>query len=235
MDPKTDEIEEPRRGGWRNRRGWVIAGVLIALAWTVPALSQTLTWTTFSPNTPARASEINANFEILRGRLEMAETRLAAAESNITALQMRDDFVPPGTIAFFADTACPAGWGPYDAANGRFVVAVTDMGTPGYLVGDALSDHEDRTHTHTIAHRHPWLRAEDGDKAYHSYTESTPGAPEREVRNWDSRIGGDGSRWPFTYETDGTLYTGDPVQPDSGTARTSDVAPYIQLRACTKS
>ncbi len=228
MDSKTRQTEELGRGRWRQRRGWVLAGVLIILAWAVPALSQTLTWTTFEAGTPARASQINANFDILRARLDTAESRL-------TALESRDDFVPAGTIAFFATSACPAGWSEYTGANGRYVVGVTGSGTAGGTVGTPLTELEDRTHTHTIAHRHAWLRAVDGDKTYHSYTSPTPGTAEVTVRDWDSRIGGDGNRWPFTYEVDGTLYTGDPVQPNSGTARTSEVAPYIQLRACRKS
>jgi len=60
-----------------------------------------------------------------------------------------DDGVPVGTVAFFGGrTACPIGWVPAPETEGRLVVGVTEPGAVGQVVGQALGDREDRTHTH---------------------------------------------------------------------------------------
>lgn len=62
-----------------------------------------------------------------------------------------DDGVPRGAVAFFASgTACPVGWAPATAVQGRVVVAVTDGATVGRTVGSPLTDRENRTHTHAV-------------------------------------------------------------------------------------
>jgi hypothetical protein len=56
-----------------------------------------------------------------------------------------------GTIAFFEVQKCPEGWLEFSAARGRYVVGLTPGGIPGKVVGQALSDSENRpagSHTH---------------------------------------------------------------------------------------
>jgi|LNFM01.1.fsa_nt_gb hypothetical protein len=42
------------------------------------------------------------------------------------------------------------GWAPATVAQGRFVVGVTESAGVGRTVGNALTDRENRTHTHTF-------------------------------------------------------------------------------------
>ncbi|MFO0696085.1 MAG: hypothetical protein U0230_21155 [Polyangiales bacterium] len=60
-----------------------------------------------------------------------------------------DDGAPVGAVAFFASgTACPNGWAPATAVEGRMIVGVTDGAAVGVNVGTPLADQENRTHTH---------------------------------------------------------------------------------------
>src|SRR5690606_18930437 len=109
------------------------------------------------------ASEVNENFQTMAGGINANLRR-------IEALEGRDDFVPSGTVAFFAAEACPAGWSEYAAANGRYVVAVTGGGTAGATVGaDAMDDREDASHTHSIDHNHIWARFNTTFNQWESY------------------------------------------------------------------
>src|SRR5690606_36354902 len=128
------------------------------------------------------------------------------------------DFVPSGTIAFFATSACPVGWTQYAAANGRYIVAVSGAGSASTTVGSALDDGEDRAHTHTIAHRHAWARTVGGSRQWYSYTSPSTSAGETLIHDWGNGIGNDSGRWPLAYETSGTLYTGNPTVASSGEA-----------------
>src|SRR5690606_2812876 len=138
---------------WRVCLG---AGIAALVIWTVPAYSAVI-WPVevphvFVPNRPARASEVNANFDALEEAVNDVHARLELIESRT------GEFVPAGTIAFFATAGCPAGWTEYGAANGRYVVVAPSGGSVGDTVGTTpMTDLEDRTHTHTIAHRHQWL------------------------------------------------------------------------------
>jgi hypothetical protein len=72
--------------------------------------------------------------------------------------------VPSGAVGFYALAECPAGWSPYDAARGRYVVGVHAGGTHEGLVGTPLGDGENRTvgqHSHVVndpGHRHQVTR-----------------------------------------------------------------------------
>ncbi len=62
-------------------------------------------------------------------------------------------FVPAGAVAFFDLAACPAGWTPYTAGEGRYLVGTPAGGTTGAAIGTALSAGENRpvgAHTHGV-------------------------------------------------------------------------------------
>jgi hypothetical protein len=73
--------------------------------------------------------------------------------------------VPSGAVNYFALSSCPAGWSPYTAGNGRYVVGVSPGGSLEATAGTALSDQENRAtgrHNHGLndpGHHHQILRA----------------------------------------------------------------------------
>ena len=105
-----DEANETLKRERRNRRVWMAATIAVVLAWATPALSRTRIPHIFAPNTPARASEINANFAAVADAIDTVDMRVDDLAARLNAVEGRDDFVPSGTIAFFATTECPAGW-----------------------------------------------------------------------------------------------------------------------------
>lgn len=233
VDQTTHEaIEELRRGQRRNRRAWMAALVVIVLAWAMPAFSMTTVPYVFSPGTPARAGEINANFSALASAIDALD---AAHAARLDALETRDDFVPAGTIAFFTETACPTGWTEYGPADGRYVVAVTGGKTVPGPVGDPLANMGNPTHTHTIAHRHEWARYDATTHEWFSYSSAVAGSARVEIYDHSDGLNGEGSGFfPLSTTRNGPHYTGDPTVGASGSASTSAIAPYIQLRACRK-
>lgn len=76
----------------------------------------------------------------------------------VAAQQPTDLGVASGTILYFditTATGCPAGWTEHTAARGAYLVALTNGGTKDTLVGSALTDLENRNHTHSLsAHTH---------------------------------------------------------------------------------
>ncbi len=59
--------------------------------------------------------------------------------------------IPDGTVSYLPGTQCPPGWVELTDAKGRFLVGKTDGTVVGALVGDALSEGEDRVHDHDYA------------------------------------------------------------------------------------
>lgn len=225
------ELERERR---RSRGLWLLTVVIVVIGWAGPALSRTTVPYIFSPNTPARASEINANFATLAGAIDDVDASLT---QRLQALEARNDsLVPTGAIAFFAADHCPAGWTAHTDAEGRFIVGAHRSGTIGGTVGDAMNDLQNLAHSHTIAHRHEWAHYISGTRTWSSYNSATPGASRITIVDWGSGIGNNSGRFPLEFETGaGSLYTGDPSIASSGAATTSDIAPYLQLLACRKS
>lgn len=223
------ELERERR---KRRRAWLFAIAVIAMSWAGPALSVTQVPYIFSPNTPARASEINANFAALANAIDSVE---AMVQARLSALETRPDFVPAGTIAFFATAICPAGWTAYQPLEGRYVVGVTQGGSTEEAMGIALSDLEDREHIHSISHRHEWSHYNSGTRTWSSFKSANLGTSRSLIADWGSGIGNNSGRYPLEYEEgEGSLYTGDPTVAQSGVAKASDIAPYIQLLACQR-
>lgn len=58
--------------------------------------------------------------------------------------------VPPGMVSYFDASACPEGWSPLAAAQGRTIVGMAEEGMLLGQVGTPLGDVEDRTHSHTV-------------------------------------------------------------------------------------
>lgn len=68
--------------------------------------------------------------------------------ASVTLLAAPAAALPRGTALFFQD-ACPDGWRSLDEATGRLVVSVATTQIEGLTLGTALSDQEDRTHSHS--------------------------------------------------------------------------------------
>ena len=80
---------------------------------------------------------------------ELAEMRRLVARAEAAA----GDAVPRGAVGFFNLASCPPGWMPMREANGRYLVGISESGTLGAAVGEALTDQENRatgSHTHTL-------------------------------------------------------------------------------------
>ncbi|HUS29708.1 MAG TPA: hypothetical protein VMZ53_14490 [Kofleriaceae bacterium] len=79
-------------------------------------------------------------------RLELATVPFAA----VAQYAEETASVPTGAVMMFDLDTCPAGWTALDAARGRAIVGVPAGGTRGGTVGTALSDVEDRAHSHSV-------------------------------------------------------------------------------------
>lgn len=232
----NEELERERR---KRRRAWTVAAIAVVLAWTAPAFSLTTVPYIFSPNTPARASEINANFAAVASAIDSVDTvtdaRLDALETRLSAVETRDDFVPTGTIAFFGTAACPPGWSEHAGSRGRYIVAMPSAGTVNGTVGSPMSNRQNLSHNHSISHRHEWARFNAGNRQWSTYLSTTPGSGRSVIVDWGGGIGNNSGRFPLESNRTASLFTGDPTTANSGAASTSDIAPYIQLLACQKS
>ena len=128
--------------------------------------------------------------------------------------------VPRDAVMFFAQDGCPPGWAPYAPAEGRAIIGAHEAGAIAGEVGDALSDREDRTvdHAHGIS--------------------LTTGRAARESVTGQTCCGWTDGRYVEDTGTDehrGSHHkhsvSGDSA---SATLRTSDLLPYLQLKACRK-
>lgn len=140
--------------------------------------------------------------------------------------------VPSGTIAFFA-SSCPGGWSEFAGAEGRAIVGLPAGGTLGGTVGTALTDQEDRTHTHPYS-----------DVIAHTHSVSDPGhAHDFPVKNNIDNGGFNtiSRAWPTgfdnLYQTNSSLtnISIDSTGVATGTTNaTSAMMPYLQLLVCQK-
>jgi hypothetical protein len=133
--------------------------------------------------------------------------------------------VPSDVVAYRASSAStPSGWSEYTTARGRMVVGLVSGGTDGGTVGTALTNSQDKTHTHT--------------GPSHTHILALGGAhPSESVRVDDVfGVSGEASAWVRGGATTDTN-TKDRNLTDAGgtgatgTAATSDVLAYIQLMA----
>ena len=130
--------------------------------------------------------------------------------------------LPAGIIVFTAG-ACPATWTEYTAAQGFAVVGLPSGGTNAGTVGTALTNLQDKTHAHTytqvVNHVHGLTTV--------LRTATTGSATTQVTDAQDTSSTADATR--KTDNPDGGVATG-----TTATKATSDVIPYIQLRACSK-
>jgi hypothetical protein len=112
------EMKRVRRAHWTLP---VLALVVVAgVALAQPAL------TTFQPDQPARANEVNTNF------------------SNVAAFT-----VPPGAVMLFDLPSCPTGWSAFSEGSGRLLMGRPGAGTLKQTFGSALTGNSVPTHSHT--------------------------------------------------------------------------------------
>lgn len=125
-----------------------------------------------------------------------------------------------GMISAF-NGSCPTGWTEYTAARGRTVVGTPASGTNAGTVGTALTDLEDKTHTHQ----------------YYEYVQGSETGNTYGARFPDANSDMDGVQSvqsTDTYNVVGGISSYRWLR-DTETASTSDVIPYIQLTYCQKS
>lgn len=121
--------------------------------------------------------------------------------------------VPSGTIAYQSGS-CPTGWTEVIAARGRMIVGLPSGGTSAGTVGTALTDLQDKTHTHSVT----------ATGAVGSIAASSDAAV---------KVGTSASNAAASGHTHAApAFTGSPAT--STTAATSDVLSYIQYRVCSK-
>ena len=73
--------------------------------------------------------------------------------SFLLGIRTRVPFVPPKAVVAFDTDTCPAGWHPFGAADGRYIVGVQPAGHLGQGKGTPLGDLEDRPtgqHSHSV-------------------------------------------------------------------------------------
>ncbi|MDP3233156.1 MAG: hypothetical protein Q8N26_10310 [Myxococcales bacterium] len=116
------ELEQLKRRSTRPR--WVlpvVASLVVAgVALAQPALS------TFQPDAPALAAEVNGNF-----------TSVAAFT------------VPPGAVMLFDLAACPTGWSAFAEGTGRLLMGRPGAGTLRQTFGTALTGNGVPVHGHS--------------------------------------------------------------------------------------
>ncbi len=163
---------------------------------TMPALVTTKGDTVIATavNAAARLA-VGANREILVGNSGAS-----------TGWEWGQQPAPPGMLGLFA-AACPTGWTEYTTARGFALVGVPLSGTLEGTLGSALTNLQDKTHTHTgPSHNHSVTTLLDVDD------ESGSGALHPNP--------------PHLTDNGGTGAT--------GTSPMSDMMSYIQLRICEK-
>ena len=150
------------------------------------------------------------------------EGQIMKYQSSAWSCQDDAGAIPAGLIALTAST-CPTGWTEYTAARGFALVGLPSGGTAAGTVGTALTNLQDKTHSHTytqvVNHVHgvsTILR-----------TATTGGATTQVTNAQDTSSTADATR--KTDNPDGGVATG-----TTATKATSDSISYIQLRVCSK-
>lgn len=141
--------------------------------------------------------------------------------------------VPTGAVMHFALPECPAGWAEYEAARGRYLVAMQPGAELQGAVGTALSPSENRPvgeHTHEVTdpgHNHV-VRDPGHSHQIQSSSSDTPGSRLADGNNLD-RV--NRTEPAVTGITLDRAATGISIQ-NTGVPGTP--APYLQLLACIK-
>ena len=188
---------------------------------------------TFSGNVVVGATNANqtldiASHDLVDGGLKLGGTLVtsSATELNVLDGKSATDLVPSNIVCYRASgESTPSGWSEYTSVRGRMIVGLPSGGTDGGTVGTALTNTQDKTHTHAITHTHKIALSSDtssveifGQNIYGSHslsrTNKTGSGSDTGTANADI--------------TDGVSTA------NSGTSATSDVLAYIQLMAIKK-
>lgn len=155
--------------------------------------------------------------------------------------------VPANLIAHYNGTTAPSGWTEATAVRGRTIVGLPLSGTGAGTVGTALTNVEDRTHTHTgpshthtgPSHQHEMLSGYAGSQDWFHLREHYYGTGSANAAGYNIHALTNTNGWgTLTFTLDkasGTGATGAGGTDATGTAATSNVMPYIQYLAVIKS
>jgi hypothetical protein len=138
--------------------------------------------------------------------------------------------VPANLVAYRASgQSTPSGWSEYTSARGRMIVGLPSGGTDGGTVGTALTNQQNKTHSHsqpTHAHRNGYTQFHEFAWKYpHVY--GTSGTVNRNYYVASASVASSSG------DNDASLTqaAGDDT---TGDASTSDVLAYIQLMTIKK-
>ena len=155
-------------------------------------------------------------------RLVSARTRCRRTERKLSWPRVAAQ-APSGEVAFYAASACPSDWSPYEPARGRYVVGVPSGGQLEAQVGTALSPQENRPvgrHGHGIT---------DPGHSHAADVQRTINAGNVAAQKFQGNAQGGAA--DQTLST-GAATTGITVNPAGAVDGTN--APYIQLLPCKK-
>jgi hypothetical protein len=82
-----------------------------------------------------------------KGRAQPAGTLAPEPSPSPSPSPSTTDGTPPGMVAFFMATGCPAGWTVPTAAQGRLIVGVTTPSSVGLTLNDPMANQTPPTHT----------------------------------------------------------------------------------------
>ncbi len=179
-----------------------------------------------SPSAPA-LTQNSSTWEISLAQVAVGAGVVAIIAGNLSDERtLKANGTPKNGIIFTTDAAAPAGWAEYTAARGRTIVGLPSGGTIAGTVGTALTDIQDKTHTHTgPSHTHPQNISADVGQTPNgipaAYTSSASGG----VLSTGVGAGGTGYQVYAGVSASGTGA--------SGTAALSTFFAYIQL-LCVK-
>jgi len=138
--------------------------------------------------------------------------------------QITQPGTPSGAILYFNATACPSGWSEYTTARGLYIVGRVSGGTLATAVGSALTNQENRTHTHST----PQLTLLQGQGSVQAGTLA--------LNNAGGALGFyDGASFFQSSNSVGTIGASTYGISASTTGTATGLAPYVQLLVCQKS
>ena len=149
--------------------------------------------------------------------------------------------VPKGAIMYFNLAACPTGWIDLTAAQGRTIVGMPNGGTLGGTIGSALTNRENRSHTHTVAiddhdqrRRRPQPPVDGRGQDLGLERQPDAGHRVRVPGRVDGLPPDEAAVNYYTSAVGNHTHTVAIGTKTSSAATTSDVIPYVQYRVCQK-
>lgn len=199
-------------------------------SWTLVCDAPDTNFTHLLCELPAGGVGIAGDYELIVG------SGVGQTAGDLYALTISEPPVPDGTIAFFASSACPPGWGEYTQARGFAIVGLQASGTVEGSVGSPLSNVEDRNgHVHQVTTETAGAHTHDVDIAQFVSGANVGSRLEPVTLIEDHVVASDphdhAINPPSTTSTSAGSHShdGETAVPDE-----EDVLPYIQLLACAK-